>query len=117
MTDQIATLLSEDRLFPPPPVMVEQANGTNALYRKAKANREAFWGQQAGALEWISPWSRVLEWTPPHARWFAGGRLNVAANCLDRHLRTPRRNKVAILWEGEPGDRKVLTYWELAREV
>jgi acetyl-CoA synthetase len=117
MTDQIATLLSEDRLFPPPPVMVEQANGTNTLYRKAKANREAFWGQQAGALEWISPWSQVLEWTPPHARWFVGGRLNVAANCLDRHLRTPRRNKAAILWEGEPGDRKVLTYWELAREV
>jgi acetyl-CoA synthetase len=117
MTDHISTLLSEDRLFPPPPEMVEQAHGTLALYLKAETDREAFWAEQAGALDWMQPWSRVLEWTPPYARWFADGRLNVAANCLDRHLHTPRRNKVAILWEGEPGDRKVLTYWELAREV
>jgi acetyl-CoA synthetase len=117
MTDNLSTLLSEDRLFPPPPEMVERANGSQAHYRQAKADREAFWAEQAATLDWSTPWTRVLEWTPPHARWFAGGRLNVAANCLDRHLGTPRRNKVAILWEGEPGDRKVLTYWELAREV
>ena len=59
----------------------------------------------------------MLEWTPPHAKWFVGGRLNVAANCLDRHLAGPRRNQAAIIWEGEPGDRRVLTYWDLAREV
>ncbi|HXI21973.1 MAG TPA: acetate--CoA ligase [Gemmatimonadales bacterium] len=117
MTDSIATLLSEDRLFPPPPEMVERANATQALYQKAGADREAFWAEQAATLQWSAPWTRVLDWNPPHARWFPGGRLNAAANCLDRHLGTPRRNKVAIVWEGEPGDRKVFTYWELAREV
>jgi len=117
MTDQIATLLSEERRFPPPPEMAERAHGTQALYAQARDDREAFWAEQAAALDWVTPWSRVLEWTPPHAWWFAGGRLNVAANCIDRHLTTARRNKAALLWEGEPGDRKVLTYWELGREV
>jgi acetyl-CoA synthetase len=76
-----------------------------------------FWAEQARTLDWIRPWDRVLEWTPPHAKWFVGGQLNVAANCLDRHLDGPLRNKAAIIWEGEPGDRRVLTYWDLAREV
>ena len=61
----------------------------------------------------MSPWTQVLEWKPPHAKWFVGGKLNVSVNCLDRHLRGPRRNKAAIIWEGEPGDRRVLTYWDL----
>jgi acetyl-CoA synthetase len=65
----------------------------------------------------MTPWSRVLEWSPPHAKWFVGGKLNASVNCLDRHLTTPRRNQAAIVWEGEPGDRRVLTYWDLAREV
>ena len=65
----------------------------------------------------MSPWTRLLDWKPPHAKWFVGGKLNASANCLDRHLRGPRRNKAAIIWEGEPGDRRVLTYWELSREV
>ena len=117
MTDQLATLLSEDRRFAPPPEFAAEALGTGALYEAARADRLAFWEEQARALDWMVPWSKVLEWEPPHARWFVGGKLNVAANCVDRHLTGPRRNKAAIIWEGEPGDRRTLTYWELAREV
>src|SRR6476659_9536575 len=106
MNDQLATLLSEKRRFPPPPE-----------FAPAAVAPEAFWAAEARALDWIQPWKQVLEWKPPHAKWFVGGKLNVAANCLDRHLAGPRRNKAAIVWEGEPGDRRVLTYWDLAREV
>ena len=76
---------------------------------------EAFWEEFARELDWIEPWQTVLEWTPPHAKWFVGGKLNAAYNCLDRHLAGPRRNKAALVWEGEPGDARVLTYWELHR--
>jgi acetyl-CoA synthetase len=117
MSDQIDTLLTEARRFPPSPAFAGQANGTTALYEAAARNREEFWADQARALEWITPWSQVLEWKSPHAKWFLGGKLNVSANCLDRHIRTARRNKAAIIWEGEPGDRRVLTYWDLWREV
>ena len=113
MSEQIDTLLDENRRFPPPEAFAGQANATPSLY-DAGADAEAFWAEQARALEWITPWTRVLDWTPPHARWFEGGTLNVAANCLDRHLAGPRRNKAAIIWEGEPGDRRVLTYWDRA---
>jgi len=116
MKDQLATLLSENRRFPPPADFASRATATDALYRAA-ADREAFWATQAHTLEWMTPWTRVLEWTPPHAKWFVGGKLNASVNCLDRHLGTPRRNQAAIIWEGEPGDRRVLTYWDLAREV
>jgi acetyl-CoA synthetase len=117
MTDQLATLLSEQRRFPPSPAFAGQANATAAVYEAAARDREGFWEAQARELEWIRPWDRVLEWNPPHAKWFVGGQLNVTANCLDRHLAGPLRNKAAIIWEGEPGDRRVLTYWDLAREV
>ena len=117
MSEQIDTLLTEARRFPPAPAFAAQANGTAKLYEAAATDREAFWAEQAKALEWMSPWSRVLEWKLPHAQWFVGGKLNVSANCLDRHIRTARRNKAAIIWEGEPGDRRVLTYWDLWREV
>jgi acetyl-CoA synthetase len=117
MTDQLATLLSEQRRFPPPAAFAAQANATAALYEAAARDREGFWAEQARTLEWMRPWDRVLDWTLPHAKWFVGGQLNVAANCLDRHLAGPLRNKAAIIWEGEPGDRRVLTYWDLAREV
>jgi acetyl-CoA synthetase len=117
MSDQISTLLSETRQFPPAKAFAGQANAQPELYRRAAQDRLAFWEEQARALEWIAPWKTVLEWTPPHAKWFVGGKLNVSANCLDRHLRTARRNKAAIIWEGEPGDRRTLTYWELHREV
>jgi acetyl-CoA synthetase len=117
MTDQLATLLSEQRRFPPEPGFSAQANAQPGLHQSAAADRLGFWEEQARQLEWVTPWREVLEWTPPHARWFVGGQLNVSANCLDRHLAGPRRNKAAIIWEGEPGDRRVLTYWDLAREV
>ena len=117
MTDQISTLLSETRRFPPDPAFAREANGQAALYDAARTDRLAFWEEQARALDWITPWHTVLEWTPPHARWFVGGKLNIAANCIDRHLHTARRNKAAIIWEGEPGDRRTITYWELHREV
>ncbi len=117
MTDQLDTLLSEQRRFPPAAAFAAQANATAALYEAAARDREGFWAEQARALEWMRPWDRVLDWKLPHAKWFVGGQLNVAANCLDRHLAGPLRNKAAIIWEGEPGDRRVLTYWDLAREV
>jgi len=117
MSDQIDTLLSEDRRFPPPPEFAERAVAKADLYDRARANREAFWAEQAAQLEWIEPWKQVLEWQPPHAKWFLGGKLNVSANCLDRHLQGARRNQAALIWEGEPGDKRVLTYWELARLV
>jgi acetyl-CoA synthetase len=117
MTDQLDTLLSESRRFPPPPEFTATALATQALYDAAQKDRLGFWEEQARTLDWMRPWSTVLEWTPPHAKWFVGGKLNVSVNCVDRHLRTPRRNKAAILWEGEPGDRRTITYWELHREV
>ena len=117
MSSQIDTLLSEQRRFPPPPVFASGALGTQALYDDAARDRLAFWAEQARSLAWTRPWQSVLEWTPPHAKWFSGGQLNVAANCVDRHLGSARRNKAAIIWEGEPGDRRVYTYWELGQEV
>ncbi len=116
VTDQLATLLSEQRRFPPSPEFAAEANADRGLY-VAGRDREAFWASEAKTLDWIRPWDRVLEWHPPHAKWFVGGRLNVTANCIDRHLAGPVRNKAALIWEGEPGDRRVLTYWELGREV
>src|SRR5205807_6240344 len=83
----------------------------------AATDAEGFWAEQARTLEWSRPWSRVLEWDPPRAKWFVGGQINVAVNCIDRHVRGPRRNKAALVWEGEPGDRRTLTYWDLYVEV
>jgi acetyl-CoA synthetase len=108
----IDVLLQEHRKFPPPEEFRRKAHvASRELYDKADADPEAFWAGCAEALEWTKPWSRVLEWSPPKAKWFVGGRLNVSVNCVDRHLRT------AIVWEGEPGDRRTLTYWDLHVEV
>ena len=117
MTDQLDTLLNEERRFPPPASFSADAVGSPALYAAAAEDRLGFWETQARALEWSRPWESVLEWSPPHAKWFSGGQLNVSVNCLDRHVRSGKRNQAALLWEGEPGDRRVLTYWELYREV
>ncbi|MEO8031411.1 MAG: acetate--CoA ligase [Gemmatimonadota bacterium] len=117
MSDQISSLLSENRRFPPPPAFAARALAKADIYAGATADPVAFWADQARQLDWIKPWQQVLDWQPPHAQWFVGGQLNASANCLDRHLNGPRRNKAAIIWEGEPGDRRVLTYWDLAREV
>jgi acetyl-CoA synthetase len=121
MTDREQTLealLREDRRFPPPAQFVARANaGDPELYERAAADPEAFWAEWARQLEWSEPWREVLEWTPPHAKWFVGGKLNAAVNCLDRHLGGWRRNKAALIWEGEPGDTRTYTYWDLHREV
>ena len=116
MSDQIDTLLSEKRRFPTTAEFAVHAASTTALYA-AGQDWKKFWEDQARALKWMLPWTEVLDWKPPHAKWFVGGKLNASANCLDRHIHGPRRNKAAIIWEGEPGDRRVLTYWDLAREV
>ena len=115
---EISALLNEDRSFPPSSAWKESANINDpSVYGRAAADPEAFWAEFARELDWIQPWEQVLKWIPPYAQWFIGGKLNASANCLDRHVRTARRNKAAIIWEGEPGDRRTLTYWDLYREV
>jgi acetyl-CoA synthetase len=115
---EIDALLQEHRAFPPSAEFRAQANVNDPnVYEEAARDPEAFWEGFARELEWSQPWTRVLEWNPPHAKWFVGGKLNASVNCLDRHLRSARRNKAAIIWEGEPGDRRTLTYHDLHREV
>src|SRR5262249_44713312 len=111
-------LLREDRSFAPSKEFRAQAHvKDDDLYAEAARDREAYWARFAGELEWSKRWDRVLDWQPPHAKWFVGGKLNASVNCVDRHVRGPRRNKAAIIWEGEPGDRRTLTYHDLHREV
>ena len=115
---EFADLLREGRAFPPPASFASHAVASDEqVYADASRDPEAFWARLAGELEWSRPWTAVLDWQPPHAKWFVGGQLNVSVNCLDRHLRGPRRNKAAIIWEGEPGDRRTLTYFDLHRQV
>src|SRR5215217_1042545 len=115
---EIDNLLREDRSFPPSSEWKTRAIVSDpAVYDRAEADPEAFWAAFARELDWIQPWTEVVRWKPPNAEWFVGGKLNVAANCVDRHVRTARRNKAAIVWEGEPGDRRTLTYWDLFRQV
>src|SRR5262245_36583658 len=111
-------LLKEDRTFPPAAGFRSQAIAADEkIYADAERDPEAFWAKFAGELEWFRTWDRVLDWQPPNAKWFVGGKLNVTSNCLDRHVRTGRRNKAALIWEGEPGDRRTLTDFDLLREV
>ena len=115
---EIDALLQEDRRFPPSKEWERNATITDAgVYERAARDPEAFWAGLAQELEWIEPWTEVLRWKPPQAEWFVGGKINASANCLDRHVRTPRRNKAALVWEGEPGDRRTLTYWDLYKQV
>ncbi|MCC6446448.1 MAG: acetate--CoA ligase [Armatimonadetes bacterium] len=88
-----------------------------SLYREAEMDPEGFWARVAGELAWFKPWEQVLDWQVPFAEWFVGGQLNACYNCLDRHISTWRKNKAALIWEGEPGDTRILTYLELYREV
>ncbi|MCS6864563.1 MAG: acetate--CoA ligase [Gemmataceae bacterium] len=122
MSDKtITSVLKETRLFPPPREFVAQAH-VNATERDrlaewAKLDPDGFWAEQAKSLDWFKPWHQVLDWSrAPHAQWFVGGQINASYNCLDRHLAT-RGNKAAILWEGEPGDSRTLTYHHLHHEV
>src|SRR5712691_7024055 len=111
-------LLEEHRVISAPPEFKASATIADpSVYEKAETDPEGFWASFARELEWAAPWTKVLEWTPPFAKWFVGGKINASVNCVDRHLKTSRRNKAAIVWEGEPGDRRTLTYWDLHREV
>ncbi|MGH7458478.1 MAG: acetate--CoA ligase [Longimicrobiaceae bacterium] len=112
------TLLHEDRTFPPSEEFASASRVSGeAVFRKAEADPEAYWANWASELHWFKAWERVLDWNPPHARWFTGGKLNAAYNCLDRHLKSERGAKTALLWEGEPGDQRSYSYQELHEEV
>jgi acetyl-CoA synthetase len=119
----IESILQEKRLFNPPPAFSQQATiGSmeeyQQLYERAKADPQTFWAELAQEeLHWFEKWHTVLDWQPPDAKWFVGGKINITYNCLDRHLSTWRRNKAALVWEGEPGDSCTLTYAQLHREV
>jgi acetyl-CoA synthetase len=116
--EPIQALLKEGRKFPPSKAFAKAAQVKSAaLYKEAARNPVAFWEKQARTLRWMKPWRKGVEWKLPYAKWFVGGKLNVSDNCLDRHVEGPRRNKAAFIWEGEPGDTRVLTYWDLYREV
>jgi acetyl-CoA synthetase len=118
VSETLANLLHETRQFPPPPELADQANVTINAYAAAGADRLGFWERQAHRLEWSKPWDEVLDWTnPPFAKWFVGGELNVAYNCVDRHVAAGRGDKVAIHWEGEPGDTRTITYADLQKSV
>ncbi len=119
----IESILNEERSFSPSAEFANQSyvrspREYEQLYSKAAANPERFWSELAEQeLHWFQKWETVLDWQPPNAKWFVGGKLNISYNCLDRHLSTWRRNKAAIIWEGEPGDSRTITYGELHREV
>lgn len=118
----ITSVLKESRSFPPSAEFVAQAHIKGAaeyekLWKQAADDLEGFWAEQAESLSWFKKWTKVLEWTEPFSKWFVGGKINASYNCLDRHLTGPRKNKAAIIWEGEPGDTRVLRYQDLHREV
>ncbi len=118
--EALEALLQEERVFPPSPEFASQAHvNSDEPYRQAAQDRLAFWAEQAEKrLTWYQKWDKVLDWSAaPFPKWFTGGRLNVSFNCIDRHLTTWRRNKAALIWEGEPGDHRILTYNDLHREV
>ncbi len=113
----LSNLLHEERRFEPPADLAAAANVTAEAYKQASADREAFWAEQAGRLDWAKPWDTVLEWDAPFAQWFVGGKLNVAYNCVDRHVEAGHGDTVAIHWEGEPGDTRTITYADLQHDV
>ncbi|NKQ53809.1 acetate--CoA ligase, partial [Amycolatopsis sp. K13G38] len=116
--EALSNLLTENRTFPPDDRFAAAANATAEWYEKADADRDAFWAEQAERLHWDTRWSRVLDWSgAPFAKWFVGGKLNVAYNCVDRHVEAGHGDQVAIHWVGEPGDRRDITYAELKDEV
>jgi acetyl-CoA synthetase len=118
----ITSVLKETRTFPPAPTFASNAHIKNqaeyeALWRRAADNPEGFWAEQAASLNWFKKWETVLQWNEPFAKWFVGGKINASYNCIDRHLEVGRANKAAIIWEGEPGDVRVLRYQDLHRET
>lgn len=111
-------LLEEGQFIFPPDQFKKESNLQSwTLFNEAQDNREAFWANQAQCLHWFHTWERVLEWNPPYAKWFVGGKLNACYNCLDRHMQSATRDKVALIWEGERGEERTLTYAQLYQEV
>jgi acetyl-CoA synthetase len=122
MEKNIESHLKENRVFKPSRDFAKRARISSLeqyrrMHRESLRNPEKFWGREARDLRWQKGWKKVLQWKAPFAKWFVGGKINVAENCLDRHLDGPRRNKAALIWEGEPGDKRILTYQQLHREV
>src|ERR671939_278896 len=118
----IESVLQEERVFPPlesfsAHAHVKSVEELEKLRAEADADPESFWARMAEELHWFKKWDTVLKWDAPHAEWFGGGKINLSYNCLDRHLETWRRNKAALIWEGEPGEQRTLTYQQLHREV
>src|ERR1700747_2873305 len=118
----IESHLIEHRVFKPPRKFAAKARIKSLaqyrrMYRESIERPEKFWAREARELSWQKPWTKVVQWKAPFAKWFIGGKLNLSENCLDRHLTTHRRNKAAIIWEGEPGEKRTLTYQQLHREV
>jgi acetyl-CoA synthetase len=114
----IDALLSEHRVFEPPPAFAERALVSDrAIYERAEADHEGFWAEQAERLTWFKRWDTVMDWTPPWVKWFVGGQLNASYNCLDRHVEAGGGDKVAYHWEGEPGDTRTITYTDLYEET
>src|SRR5579884_481332 len=118
----ISSILREQRVFEPSDEFRQKAHIAStaqyeALYRAAEEDPDRFWAELARELHWFKLWDKVLDWDLPFAKWFVGGQINLSYNCLDRHVQGPRKNKAAILWEGEPGDTRTLTYQQLLAEV
>lgn len=117
-TKTLETLLNEERLFPPSEEFANQANVSDPdIYERAQADPEGFWASFAKQLVWRRRWDKILEWNRPDAKWFVGGKLNITESCLDVHVASDKRHKAAFIWEGEPGDKRTLTYYELYRAV
>ncbi len=121
-TSNIESVLHEERVFPPPEAFSRTAHISSIeeyerLCAEAVESPEGFWARMAEELHWFKKWDTVLKWDAPHAEWFGGGKINISDNCLDRHLATWRRNKAALIWEGEPGDQQTLTYQQLHTQV
>src|SRR5438270_3508824 len=118
----IVSLLKEQRVFPPSPQFAQRAHIQSpeayaSITKRAADDPERFWADIASELHWFAPWSKVLEWDSPFSKWFVGGKTNISYNCIDRHLSTARKNKAAIIWEGEPGEVRALSYQMLHYEV
>ena len=122
MTKKIESHLSEDRLFAPPKefsksAKIKSLSQYTEIYRESIKSPSKFWSSEAKELKWQKKWDKVLQWDAPFAKWFVGGKINASENCVDRHLEGPRKNKAAIIWEGEPGEVRTLTYAQLHKEV
>ncbi len=113
----LENLSHEDRIFPPSPEFVAQANAQTSLYQEAADDRLAFWSRQADYLHWEKKWDEVLKWEVPSAQWFLGGKINATYNCLDAHVIAGRGDRVAFHFEGEPGDTRTITYAQMLHDV